>query len=160
MTFRRRHFHCPMAFAFVAILGVGESVRAQDWPQWRGPLGQGITSAKNLPPAAGSSSLKVLWKTPIPGEGCSSPIVNQGRVYLTTAYEVQRHPLDEPAYWAAIALAISAAGLAFAQIPRICRPMAARPALMGALGVWTLAVVALTAVVLARPLWFWQFVDP
>ena len=38
-------------------------------------------------PVGGTKSLKMLWKTPIPGEGCSSPIVSDGRVYLTTAYE-------------------------------------------------------------------------
>src|SRR5262249_3957263 len=112
MTFRRRHFHCSLALALVALLGTCESALAQDWPQWRGPLGQGITSAKNLPPAAGSSSLKVLWKTPIPGEGCSSPIVSQGRIYLTTAYVgTQKHAWDSPTYWVSIALAVGAIAL-------------------------------------------------
>src|ERR1700733_4495660 len=103
---------CSVAMGVLTVLGVGEKVRAQDWPQWRGPLGQGITSAKKLPPMAGSKSLKVLWKTPIPGEGCSSPVVSQGRVYLTTAYEgTARHPWDRPSYWAAIVLAFVVAGL-------------------------------------------------
>src|SRR4051812_29589592 len=85
------------ALAIVTVLGLGEQAHPQDWPQWRGPLGQGTTSAKNLPPTAGSTSLKVLWKTPIPGQGCSSPIVSHGRVYLTTAYEgTEPNSWDQP----------------------------------------------------------------
>src|ERR1700687_175886 len=114
MTLRRircMRLYSSAALAIVTVLGVGESARTQDWPQWRGPLGQGITSAKNLPPATGSTSLKVLWKTPIPGEGCSSPVVSEGRVYLTTAYEgTQRHAWDPPVFWASVLLACCVGG--------------------------------------------------
>src|SRR5271156_4310180 len=112
---RSRHArsHRCVALAVMIVLGAGECAHAQDWPQWRGPHGQGITSATNLPPAAGSNSLKVLWKTPIPGEGCSSPVVCQGRVYLTTAYEgSQSHAWDQFAFWASVLLASCVAGLA------------------------------------------------
>jgi outer membrane protein assembly factor BamB len=152
---------CAAALALVMFLVAGGRSRSQDWPQWRGPLGQGITSAKNLPPAAGAGSLKVLWKTPIPGEGCSSPVVSQGRVYLTTAYEgTQRHPWDEPAFWAFVILSCGVAGLALTQVPRVCRSFAPSPVLLAGLAVWTMAVVVLTAVILAKPTWFWQFADP
>src|SRR5689334_21480511 len=103
-TARRRL--CLAALAIATVLGAGQRACSQDWPQWRGPLGQGITSAKNLPPAAGSDSLKVIWKTPIPGEGCSSPVVCQGRVYLTTASDgTDGQAWDGLAFWAAILLA-------------------------------------------------------
>ena len=152
---------CPVVLAVVTAFGNCETACAQDWPQWRGPLGQGITTAKNLPPAADSSSLKVLWKTPVPGEGCSSPIVSQGRVYLTTAYEgTERHAWDWPAFWATILLACAVVRLAFRQLPGAWRSFAPRPALMAALSVWTTLVVMLTAIVLAEPPWFWQFADP
>ncbi len=150
-----------VALGVVTVLGAGERVRAQDWPQWRGPLGQGITSARNLPPTAGSTSLKMLWKTAIPGEGCSSPVVSQGRVYLTTAYEeTQRHAWDRPAFWTTVVLACCAAGLALMQIPRVWRSFRPRPVFMAMLGIWTMAVVLLATVVLAKPPWFWQFADP
>ncbi len=163
MTFRRARswrLYCYSALAVVIVLGLGGSARPQDWPQWRGPLGQGITSAKNLPPSAGSTSLKVLWKTPIPGEGCSSPVVSDGRVYLTTAYEgTQYHPWDRPAFWATVILAGVVIGLALMRALRTPRVRSiSRWGL--ALGVWTLAIVALTAIVLAKPMWFWQFADP
>ncbi len=103
----------------------------------------------------------MLWKTPIPGEGCSSPIVSQGRVYLTTAYEgAQRHAWDRPTFWATVILSCCVVGLTLTQIPRACRFFSARPVLIGVLGIWTITVVGLTTVVLAEPRWFWQFADP
>jgi outer membrane protein assembly factor BamB len=63
-------------------------ILAEDWPQFRGPTGQGISTAKNLPVRWNSKS-NVVWKTPLPGKGWSSPVVADGRVYLTTALQVQ-----------------------------------------------------------------------
>src|SRR4051794_34255904 len=78
----------PTSFACaILLLSAPQQARAEDWPQWRGPGGQGTTAATHLPPNASSSSLRLRWKTEIPGEGCSSPVVCQGRVYLTTAYQ-------------------------------------------------------------------------
>ncbi len=57
---------------------------AADWPQFRGPTGQGISEAKNLP-TTWSTSNNIAWKQPIPGGGWSSPIVWRGRIFLTTA---------------------------------------------------------------------------
>src|SRR5260221_7125961 len=88
-----RILRCAAALSGMILLGIVGGASADDWPQWRGPTGQGVTSEKNLPPREGTISLSALWKTPIPGEGVSSPIVCRGRVYLTTAYAgTQRHP--------------------------------------------------------------------
>jgi outer membrane protein assembly factor BamB len=57
---------------------------AEDWPQFRGPDGQGHYDGKNVP-LQWSATKNVAWKQPIPGKGWSSPIVLNGRVYLTTA---------------------------------------------------------------------------
>lgn len=57
---------------------------ADDWPQFRGPTGQGI-APQGLYPVEWSASKNVLWRKPIPGKGWSSPIVSDGFVYLTTA---------------------------------------------------------------------------
>jgi len=61
-------------------------LRAEDWPQFRGPTGQGISQEKNLPTEWGPAK-NVKWKTPIAGRGWSSPVLSQGRFYLTTAQE-------------------------------------------------------------------------
>jgi len=59
---------------------------AEDWPQFRGPGGQGHSSEKSLP-TNWSETKNVRWKVPIPGSGWSSPAIVDGRLYLTTATE-------------------------------------------------------------------------
>jgi len=53
---------------------------AQEWPQWRGPNRDGIASSFPAP-KAWPEKLKLKWKVEI-GEGHSSPLVANGRVYL------------------------------------------------------------------------------
>jgi len=57
---------------------------AEDWPEFRGPTGQGISSEENVPTHWGPEE-NVVWKVPVVGQGWSSPIYVQGRVYLTGA---------------------------------------------------------------------------
>ena len=56
------------------------SSMAENWPAWRGPDGDGTSSEKSLP-ARWSSTENIAWKTPIAGEGHSSPIVWGDRVF-------------------------------------------------------------------------------
>ena len=77
----------PRWIAVVLCLGMlAPMASAEDWPQFRGPTGQGHSSEKNLPTEFGPSK-NVAWKVDIPGGAWSSPIVHKGRVYLTTAVE-------------------------------------------------------------------------
>lgn len=55
-----------------------------DWPQFRGPAGQGIAASSRLP-VTWSDRRNIVWKTPILGLGYSSPVVRGDRVWLTTA---------------------------------------------------------------------------
>lgn len=57
-----------------------------NWPQWRGPNGQGVSVEKGLP-VEWSSTKNVKWKTPIAGRGHSSPIVWGKKIFLTTALD-------------------------------------------------------------------------
>src|SRR5947207_3945239 len=59
---------------------------AADWPQFRGPGGQGISEEKGLP-VEWSATRNIAWKTAISGKGHSSPVVWGDRVFLTTAIE-------------------------------------------------------------------------
>ncbi len=63
-------------------------LRAENWPQFRGPDGQGHTSARSLP-TQWSDTQNVAWKQDLPGEGWSSPVVWDNRIYLTTAVPSQ-----------------------------------------------------------------------
>lgn len=64
---------------------------ADDWPQFRGPTGTGISDAKNLP-SEWSESNNIAWKTEIFGKGWSSPVVADGQVWLTTATSTELSP--------------------------------------------------------------------
>ena len=68
----------------VAGLLLPVAVAAQDWPQFRGPDGQGHSTERGVP-FQWSATRNVAWKAPVPGRGWSSPIVANGRVWLTTA---------------------------------------------------------------------------
>lgn len=71
------------------VLLLDSTVRASggsNWPQWRGPSGQGVSAEKNLP-KEWSATKNIKWKTPIAGRGHSSPIVWGNRIFLTTAIE-------------------------------------------------------------------------
>ena len=63
-----------------------EPVRAENWPGFRGPTGQGHSKEKGLPLHWNAES-NVLWKTAVPGDGWSSPIVWGSRVFVSTATE-------------------------------------------------------------------------
>lgn len=65
-------------------------VEADEWRGWRGEGCEGQSQSSNGP-THWSRHENILWKTPIPGEGYSSPIVSQDGVYLTTAREIQAH---------------------------------------------------------------------
>jgi outer membrane protein assembly factor BamB len=55
-----------------------------DWPQFRGPDGMGRADEAALP-LTWSETKNVRWKTAVHGRGWSSPIVLEGRVWVTTA---------------------------------------------------------------------------
>lgn len=60
------------------------TVSAGQWPEFRGPSGQGHASETALP-LDWSESRNVVWKSGVPGRGWSSPVVTDGRIWLTTA---------------------------------------------------------------------------
>lgn len=77
---------CFQCFLVAAIFACGEgawlSAAESDWPGFRGPGGQGV-SADAKPPVSWSVAKGVLWKEELPGAGASSPIVVDGKVFVT-----------------------------------------------------------------------------
>ncbi len=59
---------------------------AEDWPQFRGPSGQGHSTETGIP-LNWSDTQNVRWKTPIPGAGWSSPSIANNAIWLTAATE-------------------------------------------------------------------------
>jgi outer membrane protein assembly factor BamB len=67
------------------------SFSASDWPEFRGPTGDGHAKGENGKsiglPLQWSETENVKWKTEIPHRGISTPVVADGQVWLTTATE-------------------------------------------------------------------------
>ena len=76
--------HRLIRFIAIFVLAAGSPV-AGDWPQFRGPGGDGHADAKNLPTTWGGFLEPCAWEATIPGRGWSSPIVVGDRVWLTSA---------------------------------------------------------------------------
>lgn len=76
------------ALALAATLSVATTpLRAVDaWPIFRGPSQHGATAASDLP-LTWSEEHNVVWKTPISHRGWSTPVVDGGQIWLTTATE-------------------------------------------------------------------------
>jgi len=62
-------------------------VLAQEWPQFRGPEGQGQSKVTRAPLKWSETSENVTWKLPIEGLGWSSPVILDKQLWLTTATE-------------------------------------------------------------------------
>ena len=73
-----------MTAAVALLLLQAASLRAGDWPQWRGPNRDGVWNETGLMESFPSDGLKISWRVPV-GRGWSSPVVAQGRVYVTDA---------------------------------------------------------------------------
>src|SRR5262245_1770637 len=77
-TFRRTGLAAILAAALLATT----TIRAEDWPQWRGPnrdgVWRGTGSLATIPPGG----VKNRWRARI-GNGYSGPVVAQGRVFVT-----------------------------------------------------------------------------
>lgn len=58
------------------------------WPQFRGPGGDGVVADQSVA-AKFSEAEDLVWKTDLPGRGWSSPVIADGKVWVTTAIEIQ-----------------------------------------------------------------------
>ena len=83
-------FSCSTVFSVTSVILVLAAVTlaAEDWPQFRGPTGQGHATERGLP-LEWSESHNILWKSPVPGFGWSSPVVAGGKVWMTTVVEMK-----------------------------------------------------------------------
>ena len=63
------------------------TTRAENWPCWRGPNGDNHASENTEAPLRWDleSGINLVWKTPVPGRGHSSPVVIEDSIFLTTS---------------------------------------------------------------------------
>jgi len=71
-------------FLAVCTAQAAASTADQNWPQWRGPLQNGVAPHAN-PPVTWSETNNIKWKVKIPGSGSATPIVWDDRVFVQTA---------------------------------------------------------------------------
>jgi outer membrane protein assembly factor BamB len=75
-------------------IAASASLAAENWPQWRGVNGQGISTETQLP-TEWSADKNIAWKVELP-HGYSSPVVWNDRLFLTSAIEGEAIPGQIP----------------------------------------------------------------
>ncbi len=75
----------------IALLPLTRAV-AEDWPQFRGPNGTGVSASTGLPEEFGPNK-NVIWKTALP-PGHSSPVLTRNRVFVTAYAKENAHTQD------------------------------------------------------------------
>jgi outer membrane protein assembly factor BamB len=68
------------------VIGFPIPSRADNWPAWRGPNGDGVCQETNVP-LSWSSDKNIAWKANIPGEGAATPVVWNDAIFLTSQEE-------------------------------------------------------------------------
>jgi len=76
----------PAALALLLPLLLYQPVRADDWPNWRGPGLDGVASGTGYPVSWGAGK-NVAWRVTLPGLGASTPVVSGDRIVLTLAID-------------------------------------------------------------------------
>lgn len=84
-----------LALASSAAWAAAQSDEARrQWPQWRGPLANGVAPEAD-PPLEWSETRNVKWKVKVPGFGTSTPIIWGDKVFILTAVKLAR-PAESP----------------------------------------------------------------
>src|SRR5437773_4128797 len=82
----------------VCIWTAGAPVRAENWPQWRGPAQNGVSAEKNLP-VRWSKTENITWTLDLPAWSGSTPIVWGDRIFLNVAEDLKRREGDNLFLW-------------------------------------------------------------
>lgn len=75
---------CLLPAFCLLLAGFPSMVRADNWPQWRGPQRNGISTATSIP-IEWSSENKVVWRAPMPGQGGATPVIWGDSMFVTSA---------------------------------------------------------------------------
>jgi outer membrane protein assembly factor BamB len=84
LSFSSYRILTPLAVTVALVVAAATvDTRAEDWPQWRGPAGTGVSTEQSLPDRW-SDTEGVAWKARLRGVGVSSPVVSGDRVFVTS----------------------------------------------------------------------------
>jgi outer membrane protein assembly factor BamB len=92
----RLHITIVLAGLVVGHASAGAPADAENWPQWRGPLANGVAPNAN-PPVTWSESSNVKWKVRIPGRGSATPVIWGNQVFVQTAVGTGAKSAAQPA---------------------------------------------------------------
>ncbi len=87
------YFNAQRFFVFVSLMVVAASHAEGNWANWRGPTFNGIAADAD-PPLTWSESENIRWKTALPGDGQSTPIIWGDRIFLQTAIPLTEETTD------------------------------------------------------------------
>jgi len=76
-------------FLYLVLSAASAWAAGDDWPQFRGPDGQGHATASGLP-VTWSEDENIRWKVPVAGAGWSSPVVFGEQIWLTTSIDAEQ----------------------------------------------------------------------
>ncbi|HEX4148645.1 MAG TPA: PQQ-binding-like beta-propeller repeat protein, partial [Pirellulales bacterium] len=76
-----------IVFAGLIAPWAGSHAEAENWPQWRGPRGDGTSQETGLP-STWNRTENVVWRVPLPGAAGATPVVWEDRIFLTSAKEL------------------------------------------------------------------------
>jgi outer membrane protein assembly factor BamB len=83
---------CLWFFALFYISLPASGVKGEDWPQFRGPGGSGVSRGP-APPTEWGKHKNIRWKAPLPGKGRSNPVIAGGKVFVTASSGFQQQRL-------------------------------------------------------------------
>lgn len=69
----------------IALCLLGSAGKADNWPQWRGIAGDGVSAEKSIATKWSKDSDNVVWRTPMPGQGGATPAIWGERMFVTSA---------------------------------------------------------------------------
>lgn len=77
-----------LGFLPVSLLIASFAVATDPWPTFRGPNANGIAPSDSHPPIEWNEKQNIAWRIEIPGQGWSTPVVGEKRIYLSAAIPV------------------------------------------------------------------------
>ncbi|MCA9130353.1 MAG: PQQ-binding-like beta-propeller repeat protein, partial [Planctomycetales bacterium] len=77
--------HCQTLTLLLIAVACSSLALAEDWPQWRGPQGTGVSTEVSLATKWSKESDNIVWRTPLPGPGGATPVIWGERLFVSSA---------------------------------------------------------------------------
>ncbi len=72
-----------LLLSVIALTAFSSNIAAENWPRWRGPENNGISSSQGIP-ASWNKTENVKWRVALPGPAPSTPVIWGDRIFLTS----------------------------------------------------------------------------